>query len=67
MSEYFAHPTAVIDEGAQIGVRTEVWHIAHVFAGAVIGEVCSFGKNTMVANEVTFGSNVKVQNNVAIS
>lgn len=66
MSEYFAHPTAVIDEGAQIGVGTKVWHFAHVFAGAVIGEGCSFGQNTMVANEVTIGSNVKVQNNVAI-
>lgn len=66
MSDYFSHPTAVIDEGAQIGAGTKLWHFAHVFAGAVIGERCSFGQNTMIANEVTIGSNVKVQNNVAI-
>ena len=66
MSEYFAHPTAVIDEGAQIGAGTKVWHFAHVFAGAIIGERCSFGQNTMVSNGVEIGNNVKVQNNVSI-
>lgn len=66
MDSYFAHPTAVIDDGAEIGGGTKVWHFSHVFAGAVIGEGCSFGQNNMVANGVLIGSNVKVQNNVSI-
>lgn len=66
MSDYYAHETAIVDEGAAIGNGTKVWHFAHVFKGAVIGEHCSFGQNTMVSDGVTVGSNVKVQNNVAI-
>ena len=64
--DVYAHPTAVVDDGATIGAGTKVWHFAHVFGGAVIGERCSFGQNTMVADGVVIGSNVKVQNNVAI-
>lgn len=63
---YFAHPTAVIDAGASIGEGTKIWHFAHISPGAVIGARCIFGQNTMVADGVTIGSNVKVQNNVAI-
>lgn len=63
---YFAHETAVIDHGAQIGNGTRIWHFAHIFSGAIIGENCSFGQNTMVADGVIIGRNVKVQNNVAI-
>lgn len=63
---YQSHSTAVIDEGAEIGVGTAIWHFAHICSGAIIGERCSFGQNTMVAPEVTIGNNVKVQNNVAI-
>ncbi|MFM1557675.1 MAG: acyltransferase [Roseibacillus sp.] len=66
MSDYSAHPTAVIDEGAMIGAGTRIWHFAHICSGARIGERCSFGQNTMVASGVTIGSNVKVQNNVSI-
>jgi UDP-2-acetamido-3-amino-2,3-dideoxy-glucuronate N-acetyltransferase len=66
MSDYSAHPTAVIDEGAMIGAGTRIWHFAHICSGARIGERCSFGQNTMVAPGVTIGSNVKVQNNVSI-
>jgi UDP-2-acetamido-3-amino-2,3-dideoxy-glucuronate N-acetyltransferase len=66
MSEYSAHPTAVIDEGAMIGAGSRIWHFAHICAGARIGEHCSFGQNTMVADGVIIGSNVKVQNNVSI-
>ena len=65
-TEYFAHETAVIDDGAQIGAGTKVWHFAHICDGAEIGERCVFGQNTMVAGGVAIGSNVKVQNNVAI-
>lgn len=66
MSDYSVHPSAVVDEGAEIGVGTKIWHFAHVCSGAVIGENCSFGQNTMVAPGVSVGSNVKVQNNVSI-
>ena len=66
MSQYFAHETAVVDSGADIGEGTKIWHFAHVFAGAVIGKNCNFGQNTMVADKVRVGDNVKVQNNVAI-
>lgn len=64
--EFFSHETAVIDEGAEIGDDTKVWHFAHICSGAVIGERCSFGQNTLVSPGVKIGSNVKVQNNVAI-
>lgn len=63
---FFAHPTAVIDTGAEIGSGTKIWHFSHVFAGAVIGQRCSFGQNTMVSKGAIIGDNVKVQNNVAI-
>ncbi len=63
---FFSHETAVIDEGAEIGDDTKIWHFAHICSGAVIGERCSFGQNTLVSPGVTVGSNVKVQNNVAI-
>lgn len=66
MSNYFAHPTAVVDPGAQIGDNTKIWHFAHMFSNARIGQNCSFGQNTMVADGVEIGHNVKVQNNVAI-
>ncbi|MEX2577655.1 MAG: DapH/DapD/GlmU-related protein [Verrucomicrobiales bacterium] len=66
MSNYFNHPSAVIDEGAVIGNGTKIWHFAHICEGARIGKDCSFGQNTMVAPGVRVGDNVKVQNNVAI-
>ena len=60
------HPTAIVDEGAQIGDDTRVWHWVHISGGARIGERCSFGQNVFVANDVVIGNNVKVQNNVSI-
>src|SRR5438046_419218 len=63
--EYFAHPTAVIDEGSAIGKGTKIWHFTHVMSGCVIGENCSFGQNVVVSAEVVLGKNVKVQNNVS--
>ncbi|NJD24000.1 MAG: N-acetyltransferase [Betaproteobacteria bacterium] len=60
------HPSAIVDEGAQIGDGSRVWHFAHICAGARIGERCSFGQNVFVGNDVTIGNNVKVQNNVSI-
>lgn len=63
---YQAHSTAIIDEGAQIGDGTRIWHWVHISGGARIGERCSFGQNVYIGNDVTVGDNVKVQNNVSI-
>lgn len=63
---YTAHPTAIIDEGAQIGDGTRVWHWTHVCGGARIGERCTLGQNVYVANRVVIGNNVKIQNNVSV-
>lgn len=63
---FYAHPTAVIDEGAQIGAGTRIWHFCHVMSEAVIGGACSLGQNVFVANKVRLGRNVKVQNNVSL-
>lgn len=63
---YTAHPSAIIDEGAQIGAGSRVWHWAHICGGARIGDQCSFGQNVFVGNDVVIGNNVKVQNNVSI-
>jgi len=63
---YFAHETAVIDEGSRIGKGTKIWHFTHIMSGCVIGENCSFGQNVVVSPDVILGRNVKVQNNVSI-
>ena len=63
---YFVHETAIIDEGAQIGEKSRIWHWVHVCSGAKIGKGCSLGQNVFVGNQVTIGNNVKVQNNVSI-
>ena len=66
MQDYFAHETAVIDEGVQIGAGTKIWHFSHIMTGCVIGENCNLGQNVVVSPDVTLGKNVKVQNNVSI-
>lgn len=66
MGEYFAHETAVIDDGCHIGMGTKIWHFSHIMPGAVIGEQCNLGQNVVVMPEVILGRNVKVQNNVSI-
>lgn len=63
---YKAHETAIIDDGAQIGKDTRIWHWVHVSSGAQIGERCSLGQNVYVGNKVVIGSNVKIQNNVSV-
>ena len=60
------HPSAIVDNGAQLGAGSRVWHWAHICAGAKIGSDCSFGQNVFVGNDVVIGNNVKVQNNVSI-
>lgn len=63
---YFAHETAIIDEGCSIGVGTKIWHFSHIMPNCVIGEGCNIGQNVVVSPNVTLGKNVKVQNNVSI-
>jgi UDP-2-acetamido-3-amino-2,3-dideoxy-glucuronate N-acetyltransferase len=64
--DFFVHESSYVDEGAQIGKGTKLWHFCHVLSGAVIGERCSFGQNCSIAGQVVIGNNVKVQNNVSI-
>jgi len=66
MSDYFAHPTAVIDEGCTIGNGTKIWHFSHIMPNCTLGEKCNIGQNVVISPEVVLGSNVKVQNNVSI-
>ncbi len=63
---FFAHETAVIDDGCRIGEGTRIWHFSHIMRGAVIGKRCNLGQNVVVSPQVVLGDNVKVQNNVSI-
>jgi UDP-2-acetamido-3-amino-2,3-dideoxy-glucuronate N-acetyltransferase len=65
-TDYFAHPTAVIDEGCRIGKGTKIWHFSHLMTGCVLGENCNIGQNVVILPEVILGNNVKVQNNVSV-
>lgn len=65
-TDFYAHPTAVLDAGCRVGAGSRIWHFCHVSAGAVLGENCSLGQNVFVADGVTLGRNVKVQNNVSL-
>ncbi len=66
MTEYFAHPTSVIDEGSEISAGTKIWHFSHVMSGCVIGENCNIGQNVVISPGVILGVNVKIQNNVSV-
>lgn len=63
---YFAHPSAIIDEGCTIGNGTRIWHFSHIMPGCIIGEGCNIGQNVVVSPDVVLGKNVKIQNNVSI-
>ena len=63
---YFAHDTAVIDEGSTIGEDVKIWHFSHIMSGSVIGPKCNIGQNVVISPGVELGTNVKVQNNVSI-
>ncbi|ERM83956.1 hexapeptide transferase [Rhodonellum psychrophilum GCM71 = DSM 17998] len=65
-NKFFAHPTAVIDEGCEIGEGTKIWHFTHVMPNCKIGKGCNLGQNVVISPEVILGDNVKVQNNVSI-
>jgi UDP-2-acetamido-3-amino-2,3-dideoxy-glucuronate N-acetyltransferase len=63
---YFAHPTAVIDEGCEIGEGTKIWHFSHIMSNCKLGKNCNLGQNVVVSPGVILGSNVKAQNNISI-
>ncbi|MFN0202213.1 MAG: acyltransferase [Bacteroidia bacterium] len=63
---FFAHPSAIIDEGCQIGEGTKIWHFSHIMPNCTLGERCNIGQNVVISPEVVLGNNVKVQNNVSI-
>lgn len=65
-NKYYAHPTAVIDEGASIASGVKIWHFSHIMSNCKIGENCNIGQNVVISPEVELGKNVKVQNNVSI-
>jgi UDP-2-acetamido-3-amino-2,3-dideoxy-glucuronate N-acetyltransferase len=64
--KYFAHPTAVVDEGCEISESVKIWHFSHIMSGCKIGENCNIGQNVVVSPKVVLGKNVRVQNNVSI-
>ena len=64
--DFFAHETAVIDAGCQIGEGTKIWHFSHIMPNCKIGKNCNIGQNVVISPEVILGDNVKVQNNVSI-
>jgi len=63
---YFAHETAVIDHGCQIGEETRIWHFSHIMTNCIIGRQCSIGQNVVISPEVRIGNRVKIQNNVSV-
>jgi len=66
MSDYFVHPSSYVDDGAEIGAGTKIWHFSHVMPQARIGQRCNLGQNVNVASDVVIGDNVKIQNNVSV-
>ncbi len=65
-NDYFAHETAIVDEGCNIGKGTKIWHFSHIMSNCTLGENCNIGQNVVVSPKVILGRNVKVQNNVSI-
>jgi UDP-2-acetamido-3-amino-2,3-dideoxy-glucuronate N-acetyltransferase len=65
-ANYFAHPSAIVDEGCEIGEGTKIWHFSHIMPHCKIGKGCNIGQNVVVSPDVVLGNNVKVQNNVSI-
>lgn len=66
MTDYYVHPSSFVDDGAEIGSGTKIWHFCHVMPGAEIGEGCNIGQNAFIAGDVRIGNNVKIQNNVSV-
>ena len=66
MANFFAHETAVVDEGCIIGEGVKIWHFSHIMPNCVIGDKCNIGQNVVISPDVVLGKNVKIQNNVSI-
>lgn len=66
MSDYFVHPTSIVDDSVKIGEGTKIWHFCHIQSGARIGKRCSLGQNVNISNNVTIGDGCKLQNNVSL-
>jgi len=66
MKEYFAHETAVIESGCEIGNGSKIWHFSHIMSGCIVGEACNIGQNVVISPNVKLGRNVKIQNNVSV-
>jgi UDP-2-acetamido-3-amino-2,3-dideoxy-glucuronate N-acetyltransferase len=66
VSDYFVHESSFVDEGAEVGAGTRIWHFCHVMKDSSIGERCNIGQNVFVASQVRIGNNVKIQNNVSL-
>ena len=66
MNDFFIHGTSVVDDGAQIGSGSKIWHFCHISGSSIIGENCVLGQNVYIGNNVVLGANVKVQNNVSV-
>jgi UDP-2-acetamido-3-amino-2,3-dideoxy-glucuronate N-acetyltransferase len=66
MSDFYHHPSAIIDEGCTIGEGSKIWHFSHIMPNCVLGKNCNIGQNVVISPEVILGNNVKVQNNVSI-
>jgi UDP-2-acetamido-3-amino-2,3-dideoxy-glucuronate N-acetyltransferase len=66
MADYFVHESSYVDDGAEIGPGTKIWHFCHVMSRSQIGERCNIGQNVLVSSDVTIGTNVKIQNNVSL-
>jgi len=66
MKDFYAHETAIVDDGCIIGEGTKIWHFSHIMSNCTIGETCNIGQNVVISPEVVLGKNVKVQNNVSI-
>ncbi len=65
-TDFYSHPSAIVDEGCDIGAGTKIWHFSHIMAGSTLGKMCNIGQNVVVSPGVILGNNVKVQNNVSI-
>ncbi|WP_235832217.1 acyltransferase [Aquirufa rosea] len=66
LMDYFIHPTAVVEEGCEIGAGTKIWHFSHIMPNCRLGKNCNIGQNVVISPEVILGNNVKVQNNVSL-
>ena len=66
MADYFVHESSYVDDGAEVGAGTKIWHFCHVMPRARIGEKCNIGQNVLVSSDVVLGNNVKIQNNVSL-